>query len=61
MIRKFDIKIVYHGDGGLAMDFCSIIEQAKDVAFRAFEILDSLSPKSGRLSTSPKGCDACGV
>ena len=39
MIGKFDIKIVYHGDGGLATDLGSIIEQAKDVAFRAVDVV----------------------
>lgn len=39
MIGKFDINIVYHGDGGLATDLGSIIEQAKDVAYRAVDVV----------------------
>ncbi len=39
MVGKFDIDIVYRGDGVLATDLGSIIEQAKDVAFRAVDVV----------------------
>ena len=62
MIGKFDIDIVYHDDGVLATGLGSIIEQAKDVAYRAVEILDSLSSKLVRLKAHHRrGGMSCGA